>query len=219
VVVLGLLAALPVVAAAERLRAGSGRRVARLAIRGVSRACGIRYTITGLERLDPSVAYVFVPNHSSPVDIPTLLVVRPDLRFVAAAELFRVPLLSSAMRALGAVPIDRSRTVEARRRLAAIVEDARTDALVVFAEGGIPAPGEPVRFETGAFVLAIEAGVPVVPVSIRGSADVLPRGQRIWVRPGEITVKLHDPIDTAGCTLADRKQLRDRTERIVRTGR
>lgn len=207
IVAIGLLVSLPLVALAERVRRGAGRAVVLRAIRLVSGACGLRYVIDRGAGLDASGAYVLIPNHSSPVDIPAVLMAWPSARFVAAAELFRVPLLAGAMRALGSVPVD-------RRRPASIDGDARD--LVVFAEGGIPAVGETRRFKTGAFVLAVAAGANVVPVSITGSDVVLPRRHRFAVRPGTVHVTIHQPISTAGCTSADRKALRDRTEATVR---
>lgn len=202
--------ALPAIAAAERIRTGSGRRVAHGAVRGLTTLCGIQVRTTGADDVPPDA--VLVPNHASPVDIPALLLARPDLRFVAAAELFRVPLLGAALRALASVPVARSRD----RQLATPDDLGR---VVVFAEGGIPVPGSRPRFETGAFVVAIRAGVPIVPVTIRGSADVLPRGAKVWARPGAIDVEYHEAIPTTGLTLADRKALRDRTERVVRGAR
>lgn len=207
VVAATLVVALPAVALAERCRTGSGRRIAHRAIRWLMWAGGIRVVTAGIEGLPDTC--VVVANHTSPVDIPALLVARADLRFVAAAELFDVPLLGSAIRALGSVPV-------VRRRDAHLPELAGAGPVVVFAEGGIPEPGILPRFETGAFVLAIRAAVPVVPVTIHGSAAVLPRGARIWARPGLIRVEYHEPIPTSGLTLADRKALRDRTERVVR---
>jgi len=215
IVVVGLVLSLPVVAIVGRIRAGAGRAVARGAVRLISRACGISYSVAGLEQLDPDRRYVFVPNHSSPADIPAMLLIRGDVRFVAAAELFRIPLLNSAMRALGAVPVDRGTPSEARQRLNVLAQSPSAGSVVVFAEGGIPRVGEQRRFKSGAFVLAIEAGLAVVPVSIRGSADVLPRGRRIWARPGRIVIQLHDPIDTSCLTVADRHALRDRTQAAV----
>ena len=213
-VVIGLTVALPLLTIAERIKAGAGRAVARFAIRVVARVCGIEIVVVGAGRVASVEGrpHVLVPNHSSPVDIAALLSARPDARFVAAAELFRLPLLGAAMRAMGCVPVDRKRPTRTPNL------EGRVDrgGTVVFAEGGIPAPGEERRFETGAFVLAISAGAPVVPVTIRGSAAVLPRGSRVWARPGTITVELHDPIDTTDLTLGDRKALRDRTERVVR---
>ena len=212
VLVASLIVVLPLIAVAERLRAGAGGALATTAIRVISGWCGLRYEVHGLERLDPASRYVLVPNHSSPADIPALLYALPGVRFVAAAELFRIPLLGAAMRALHAVPVDRSRP----RSTLDIAEGEAS--IVVFAEGGIPEPGEHRRFRTGAFVLAIETATPIVPVTITGSATVLPRGQKIWVRPGRITVELHPPIETVGRTLRDRKALRDETEEAVRRG-
>lgn len=213
-VVATLAVALPVVVVAERLRVGAGRAVALSVVRGLSRACGIRYEVIGKDRLERSRAYVLVPNHASPADIPALLVAAPDVRFVAAAELFRVPLLGAAMRSLGAIPVDRARPTRDGGRLTAPLDEGAS--VVVFAEGGIPEPGEHRRFTSGAFVLAIESGAPVVPVTITGTAAVLPRGQKIWVRPGLVTVEIHPPIETTGLTIRDRKRLRDDTERAVR---
>ena len=207
VVAVGLLVALPVVAVAERLRRGAGRAAVLRGVRVISRLCAIRYVIDGADGLDASVPYVLVPNHSSPLDIPAMLVAWPQARFVAAAELFRIPLLGGAIRALGSIPVD-------RRRPVAVDGDAHD--LVVFAEGGIPRAGERRRFKTGAFVLAIAAGAEIVPVSISGTDVVLPRGHRFAVRPGTVHVEIHPPMPTAGCTTADRKSLRDRTEATVR---
>jgi 1-acyl-sn-glycerol-3-phosphate acyltransferase len=213
VVATGLTVALPLIAAAERVRRGASRSVAARAARVVSALCGVAFDVRGREHLNGAASYVFVPNHSSPADIPAMLVAVPGASFLAAAELFRIPLLGWAMRAMGCVPIDRGRPRDAQRLL-----DGTTTAgsVVVFAEGGIPAEHERVRFKTGAFVLAIQTRRAVVPVSIRGAAGVLPRGRRLRALPGAITVQLHEPIDTIGMTIADRKMLRDLTEHAVR---
>jgi 1-acyl-sn-glycerol-3-phosphate acyltransferase len=140
----------------------------------------------------------------------------PSARFVAAAELYRIPLLGGAMRALGSVPVDRRRPANARRAVDELSTDHGGRDLVVFAEGGIPAAGETRRFKTGAFVLAITARAAVVPVSIEGTDVVLPRRHRFAARPGVVHIELHAPLPTSGCTTADRKALRDRTEATVR---
>jgi 1-acyl-sn-glycerol-3-phosphate acyltransferase len=184
------------------------------AISAISRLCGIRYVVDGASRLDASRPYVLVPNHSSPLDIPAVLTAWPNARFVAATELFRVPLLGGAIRALGSIPVDRRRPADAQRAIERASEGAA--GLVVFAEGGIPAAGEERRFKTGAFLLAISSGADIVPVSITGTDVVLRRGHRFAVRPGIVRVELHPPIATMGCTAADRKELRDRTEAAVR---
>jgi 1-acyl-sn-glycerol-3-phosphate acyltransferase len=217
VVAVGLAMALPTIVVAERLRAGGGRRVARRTVAVLSRLCGISHEVHGLDQLDPSATYVFVPNHTSPVDIPALLLARPDVRFAGAAELFRLPLLGAAMRALDVLPVDRGRPAGAHRALTALAAASEQRSVVVFAEGGMVAPGERRRFKTGAFSLAIEMGTAVVPVAIQGAAEVLPRGRRFGAGPGNVVVRILPPIDTAGLTQLDRKALRDATEAAVRS--
>jgi len=163
---------------------------------------------------------VVVANHSSPMDIPALLWADPDVRFLAAADLFRVPLLASAMRAIGTLPIDRrdhDRATDQLDRMTARGAAGGPDDLVVFAEGGIAPPGRMLPFKTGAFVLAIRAARPVLPVAIRGSDRVLAPHGRLLVRPGVVTVEFLDPVATVGLTIDDRHVLRDHVQAVVRT--
>ena len=215
IVVVGLTMAMVAVPTVERVRPGKGPATARNSLRLIARLCGIRFVITGEERLDSGVGSIVVANHASPIDIAAMLVASAEVRFAAAAELFRLPLLGGAMRALGSVPVDRARPRAALTQLSKEVETL-DGSLVVFAEGGIPPVGEVVEFKTGAFALAIESGRPVIPVSIGGSGDVLPRGARVWARPGTISVRVHQPIETHELKPSDRRRLRDEVERIVR---
>lgn len=215
VVAVGLMATLPAVAIGERLRPGSGRRVAVAAIRAIGWLCGIRFVVTGAAALSHGGPYVFVPNHSSPLDIPAVLLAQPDVRFVAAAELFSIPLLASAMRALNTVPVERRSGRTARRQLSGIHEGGSVSNVAIFAEGGIAPAGRRLPFRSGAFVVAIESAAAVVPVAIHGVNDVLPHGARLSPRPGTVRVELLAPIPTAGLSLNNRKDLRDRTEACV----
>ena len=215
VVSAGLLVALPAIVVAERLRAGWGRSVAVAAIRCISSLCGVRYVVDPLPPLDAAQSHVFVPNHSSPLDIAAMLIARPDVRFAAAAEWFDVPLLGGAVRALGSVPVDRSNPRAARTEMARLVESDEPFSLVVFAQGGIPESGEPFAFKTGAFQLAIDAKALVVGVAISGAGRVLPRGHKVLVKPGVVRVRVLEPVATAGMTPRDRKALRTTTEVAV----
>lgn len=213
-----LLLVLPAVAITERLRRGTGRRVAVSAIRKVARVCGIHIEVHGGDQLDPKASYVLVPNHTSPMDIAAMLVARPDARFVAAAELFRIPLLSSAMRALGTVPIERGNADTSRQRVDELSAPAADRELVMFPEGGIGPTAQVLPFKTGAFVVAINTGAPVVPVAISGAARVLPRNGRLRVRPGRVRVDLLTPVETTGLDVEDRAGLARRArEHIVAT--
>lgn len=211
-----LLAALPAIAGLERLRRGAGRRVAVGAIRSIARLCGARIEVTGTDRLDPAGSYVLVPNHTSPMDIAAMLVALPDVRFVGAAELFRIPLLGAAMRALGTVPIHRG---SARRSRAAVDELSVPEAdrqLVMFPEGGIAPTAHVLPFKTGPFVVAIRSGAAVVPVAISGASTVLPPGGRLRLRPGTVRVEVLAPVATTGLGIPDRTGLAGAArERIV----
>lgn len=215
VLFVALLLALPAIAVAERRRPGAGRGVAHRAITVVAYVIGVRFDIDG----DPAVGpgpYVLVPNHRSPLDIPAMLLARPGARFLAAAELFRIPLLGRACRALDCIPVDRrnpQRTHVAIDHLT--LRDGRD--LVVFAEGGIRHQHVG-PFKTGAFRIAVNASVPVVPVSITRSDDLLGAGARLRVAPGCITVRLGTPIPTDNMTLNDVGRLRDRVRTAVVAG-
>lgn len=211
-----LFVGLPAIALAEAVRTGAGRRVALAAVRLAARVSGVRIEVGGGDTLAPGRTYVFVPNHRSHLDIVAMLLARPDARFVGAQELFRIPLLASAMRALGTVPVDR----RDRRRSTDQFESLRAEdgpsEIVVFAEGGIVPIGEEWRFKTGAFVLALQREADLVPVAIRGARDVAPPERRLLVRPGLVTVDLLPPVPTVGLGLGDRKGLRTEVEGAVR---
>jgi 1-acyl-sn-glycerol-3-phosphate acyltransferase len=214
VVATGLLLALPLIAAGERVRRGAGRRVAVGTVRVLARLCGVRVTVhDDLPPVDGRV--IFVPNHGSPADIAAMVLARPDVRFAAASELFDKPVLRLALRALDAVPIDREHPGAALRLLGEVVRATPELRLVAFPEGGMTEPGAPLRFKTGPFLLAIDSGASVVPVAITGAAAVLPRGSRFAVRPGEISIRVLGPLSTAGLTAADRRSLRDRAQAAV----
>lgn len=174
-------------------------RINRLVLRG-----------EGLERLQGLGPCVFTANHQSWLDIIALLVLLPgSVRFVAKRELGRVPLFGPAMRAAGHIEVDRR---DLRSAVSAYEEAGRVIqsgfSALVFPEGTRSRDGRLLPFKKGPFVLAIVAQVPVVPVVILGSHDALPRGN-VRPRPVPITVRLGDPIPTAGLTYADRDRLSD----------
>jgi len=213
-----LVLLLPSIVLGEHLRRGSGRRVARRGLAVVARLCGI--TFERSVRPEPTAPgpTVYVANHSSPMDIPALLATVPGVRFIAAEELFRIPLLASAMRALGTVPVDRRDPGHGRRQLRTLAgELALGDGadIAVFPEGGIAPVGRRLPFKSGAFSLAIETGSTVVPVAIHGTDRILPPGGRLMVQPGTVSIDFLDPIPTAGLTGADRQGLRDHVEGLV----
>lgn len=187
---------------------------ARLQARNLARVCGVEVVTSGLEHLTAGGPYVFTPNHQSHFDIPALLGHLPgENRFATKKELFRDPILGPVIHTLGMVPIDRENPAAA---IQAMRERAGMQcSLIVFPEGTRGSPERLLPFKKGAFVAAIELGIPIVPVTIRGSAAVMPRGGYLGIRPGRIDLCIGRPIPTDGLTYDDRNALRDRVRAII----
>lgn len=186
-------------------------RIMRNWSRLILRANGVHVTVEGAEQLDPAHSYVFIANHTSMVDIWVLLVAVPiSFRFVAKEELSRVPILGKAMDSAGNIFIDRGNLTSA---FAAYDEAAarirQGMSAMVFAEGTRSRDGRLLPFKKGPFILAIQAGVPAVPVVIEGAFERTPKGS-LAVRPGEVRVRIGAPIPTSGMTHDDRNVLSDR---------
>jgi len=159
---------------------------------------------------------VYASNHSSMFDIWALAATLPgSVRFVAKQELARVPLVGRAMIVAGHVTIDRAhpaRAIEAYERAAAVIRSGIS--AVVFPEGTRSRTGELLPFKNAPFGLAIAAQVPVVPVYVRDTFTIMPKG-RFFLRPRPIRIVIGDPIATTGLTLERRQELRDRVRAAV----
>ncbi len=173
-------------------------------------ATGVTVTAEGLDRVDRSRSYVFVANHTSLVDIWALLVAVPNsFRFLAKRELQRVPILGRAMKSAGNIFIDRNNLTSSFGSYdTAAAQLERGLSAMVFAEGTRSLDGRLLPFKKGPFVLAIRAGVPIVPVRIRGAFERTPKGA-LNVRPGPVVVHIGEPIPTTGMTYQDRDRLSD----------
>ena len=172
---------------------------------------GASLEVSGTEDFDFSNSYLFVANHSSQVDIPVVFAaLDTPLRFLAKEELRRVPMVGAFIRAMGMVFIDRGQSESARAsidQLAQALEGGMS--LMAFPEGTRSADGSIQQFKTGAFVAAIKAGVPVVPVLIHGAAEVIPANSLI-ISPGLVQVKVGEPLSSQGLNLDDRRDYADR---------
>lgn len=172
---------------------------------------GLPMEVQGLERVPPGRPVVFAANHSSLFDILVLYAVLPgSARFVAKQELARIPFFGSALLRSGNVVIDRShpRAAQEAYRRAAEMMIARGVSAIVFPEGTRSRTGDLLPFKSMPFTLAILAGVPVVPVYVHNTFQILPKGA--WLlRRLPIRVRIGDPIMTAGRTLDDRDAVRD----------
>lgn len=180
-------------------------------------AGGVRVDFEGLEHLDPPRPAVLVSNHESWYDVFALAGHLPvDYRFVGKKELVKIPFFGPAWVACGNIPIDRSNRAAAFESLRVAGEKIRREKAVVvmFPEGTRSPDGELLPFKKGAFVLALNLGVPVIPVGVSGSRRLMPKGSFL-VRPGRITVRVGAPIEVDGLTVDDRDLLLERARAEV----
>jgi 1-acyl-sn-glycerol-3-phosphate acyltransferase len=184
--------------------------------RSLIAANGLHVHAEGTERLKPGQSYVFASNHTSFADIWVLFAHLPgSVRFVAKKELLSVPVFGQALRARGEIPINRTNLRDAFAAYDEAAERVRSGlSAIVFVEGTRSRDGKLHDFKKGPFVLAIRAGVPIVPVFIEGTFEALPPGGW-YVRRRPITLKIGEPIPTAGCNFEDREELMLQTRRAM----
>jgi 1-acyl-sn-glycerol-3-phosphate acyltransferase len=187
---------------------------ARLWSRLILLTTGVRVRASGVERLSPDASYVLASNHQSIYDIPIIFGTLPlQLRIVAKASLGRVPFLGWHLRRTGHVLVQRDHPgAGVFKRMAALVGGGVS--LLVFPEGTRSRDGQVARFKGGPFLIAIDAGLPIVPVSIGGSRHVMLKG-RLMTCPGAVTLTVHHPISTEGLTREDARALADRVRAVV----
>jgi 1-acyl-sn-glycerol-3-phosphate acyltransferase len=169
----------------------------RLGITGVKLA-GVMVETRGLENLEPGRNYIFLSNHVSNLDPPVLVPSIPGrCSVLVKKEVFRIPILGTAMHMADLVPVDRHNRESAIESVRAAVEVMRHHVhMVIFAEGTRSWDGRLLPFKKGPFHLAMEVGAPVVPVTLLGTYECWPKG-RFATRPGNATVVFHPPIDPA----------------------
>ena len=175
---------------------------------------GVNVRLVSHDRLTAGTSYVFTSNHQSIYDIPIIFWNLPfQLRIIAKQSLGAFPILGWHLRRTGHVLVDRGRPgMGVFQRITDILQQGQS--LIVFPEGTRSADGRVGRFKKAVFTLAIDAGLPVVPVSVTGSRHVMPRG-RLMTCPGSVRVVVHEPIETASLSRHDAQSLADRVQRIV----
>jgi 1-acyl-sn-glycerol-3-phosphate acyltransferase len=176
---------------------------------------GVRVHVVGLEKLDPGGTYVFVSNHQSIYDIPILFWSLPhQLRIIAKESLGNVPFLGWHLRRTGHMLVNRRRPDRTRIFSWASRLTANGLSLIVFPEGTRSRDGHVGTFKGGSFHLALEAGLPVVPLSVVGSRHVMLKG-RLATYPGNVSLVVHDPIDTRTLSRTDAKAFAERVRSII----
>lgn len=180
---------------------------------------GVDVAVKGLDRLVPGTTYVFVANHQSIYDIPCLFWSIPfQLRIIAKESLGNFPMLGPHLKRTGHMLVDRSKPDRAGIFGWASRLTSNGLSLIVFPEGTRSKDGYMSKFKGGSIMLAMQAGLPIVPISVVGSRHVMKKGE-LTTRPGHVTLIVHDPIETAAISepsVEEVRQFADRVRDIVR---
>jgi len=180
---------------------------------------GVDVTVTGLDRLVRGKTYVFVANHQSIYDIPCLFWSIPfQLRIIAKESLGRFPVLGPHLKRTGHMLVDRSKPDRSGIFGWASRLTANGLSLIIFPEGTRSPDGYLGKFKGGSIMLAMQAGLPLVPISVVGSRHVMTKGE-LTTKPGHVTVIVHEPIETpavAEPSVHDVRALADRVRDVIR---
>ncbi len=177
-----------------------------------------RVEVQGQGNIQPGQSVVFMANHVSYFDVPALMAKLPgQIRFLARKELLKVPIFGRALSRSRHIIVDHSHPRKTLRDMGRALQMLRQGkSILVFPEGARSFDGRLQPFKKGGFALAIKSGVPIIPISIRGSRDVLPRGG--WrIEPGRIRIVVEKPIATEGYTRKDRDILMERVREAITT--
>ena len=180
-------------------------------------ASGTHINVEGRENIDPDQSYVVVANHLSTLDIMVCFLAVPlPIRYLAKKELFRIPLLAQAMRAVGIIEVDRAARTSIHASVNRQARDliAHNRSLIIYPEGTRPRDGVMKPFKKGAFTMAISSQLPVLPLSIHGTYEAAVPGKP-WFWGGPVTAIIDSPIPTAGMTPSDAESLRDRVRGLI----
>jgi 1-acyl-sn-glycerol-3-phosphate acyltransferase len=182
---------------------------------------GIKLEVTGLDRFDSRGQFVFMPNHLSFLDGPLMILVIPQkARVIMKKKVFGLPIVGWAMRHVGYVPVDRKGRDKGRRSIerASRMMRERGYSFLIFPEGTRSLDGKLHALRRGGFFLAIQGGsVPIVPVTIRGALELMPKG-RFRARRGTIGVTFHSPISVEGLSVEDIPDLMARVAAVIQSG-
>jgi 1-acyl-sn-glycerol-3-phosphate acyltransferase len=176
----------------------------------------VKVKVEGMEHLHGKGPYIFMSNHQGYYDVFTLLGHLPyQFKWLVKKELFSIPFLGWTMAAVGYIRVDRGGTrdtVEAMNEAAQNIRDGMS--VVIFPEGSRSPDGSIQPFKKGGFTLAIKSKVPIIPIAISGSRDVMPKN-KFTATSGEIRMRVGHPIETEHCSLRDREPLMEKVRKTI----
>jgi 1-acyl-sn-glycerol-3-phosphate acyltransferase len=174
-----------------------------------------RFRTSGMPPTDPRRPYVVVSNHESFADILLISHLPWEMKWLSKAELFKVPVLGWLMRLAGDIPVRRGEgrsAVEALQRCRTVLK--RRVSVMIFPEGTRSPTADMLPFKDGAFRLAVDTGVPILPLAVSGTGTALPKHGWLFGR-AKAEVRVLEPIETTGLTVKDVPALRERVRKAI----
>jgi 1-acyl-sn-glycerol-3-phosphate acyltransferase len=194
--------------------------IGKWAMRLGTRVLGLRLDVSGLDHVDLERSYLFMPNHISFLDGPMVFMLIPQpVRVILKKEVFRIPVVGPGMRFVGFVPVDRKGAKGGKvaiERAGRLMKE-KGFSFLIFPEGTRSRDGRLQRFRRGGFFLALESGAPIVPVSIKGTFEMMPKGS-FFIRKGRIRVTFHPAVPVEDYRAENLSELIDRVRSIIQTG-
>jgi len=181
---------------------------------------GIKVEVTGRERVDKRTPYIFMANHLSFLDGPLLFLLIPQpIRVILKKGVFRIPVIGQGMRFVGFVPVDRKGVRGGKKSIDLAVRLMREKgySYLIFPEGTRSRDGRTQAFKRGGFFLATESQAPIVPISIGGTYELMPRGT-IFPRRGKVEVRFHPPVPVQGYDQSTQSGLEDNVKAVIESG-
>ncbi len=191
-------------------------KIARFWGRSILAVSRLKVTVEGLSAIDHERPYIYMANHQSNFDIPVLLGhLTVQFRWLAKIELFKIPVFGHAMRKAGYISIDRSNRRSAIKSLKAAAEQIKNGvSVLIFPEGTRSLDGKIRPFKKGGFVMAIDSGIPIVPVTISGTRAIMTKG-KLRINPGHVRMRILQPINTSAYTRETKEALMEHVRRII----
>jgi len=190
--------------------------IAGIWARSILMASRVPVSVSGLSNIEPDRSYVYMANHQSNFDIPVLLGYLPvQFRWLAKAELFKIPVFGRAMRGAGYVKIDRFNQESAFESINEAAQKMKNGvSIMIFPEGTRSKDGSIRPFKKGGFVMAIDSGVPIVPVILRGTWPIMAKSS-LRINRGSVEMEIAKPIDTTGYSRETKEELMQTVRTVI----
>ncbi len=185
----------------------------------ISALMGLRFSVYGTENIEPETSYIVTPNHQGIADIHAMASALPiPFRWVLKKELLKIPIFGWALWSTGPIAIDRSNTASSIETLKREKDEKLKDgwSVLIYPEGTRTPDGNLLEFKKGAFMMAVQSGIPILPVVCNGAFKILPK-KSIAFRRGHVTLTICPPIPTKGLSEKDVPELMSKTRQAILT--